>query len=464
VKKVSRVNLPNLILLLVALFSFCFWIWEREFAHKQEPIAKPIVVLKTQVAAPLETPKEPFSSQEMVVYQHILVSYSTGNFLGAQNQVQQALLVAGYSDNFRSWLTHQLPVLMTSVGWMKIRTQDCDEAVKIFYKVLALMPVPEAQKGLGYCLRIAKSWPEAAGYLASYIMAKSSDVEGRLIYADTLESLGRFDDAVTILEGAVVLDGLDASVKTMANERLASMRAKSKSSARQKTERSDHFFVTYREDDHEAILQDVLDILENGVEEYSELLGMAPPNLPIEVILYRKEDFIEVFAGGPAWAEGLFDGRLRVPVSSDMLRDVKGRLETVLRHELAHAMLSFRSGGRAWPTWFDEGLAQYLSCRKRPCGRFEFPATPGIMSTKEVLTQPFIVLDSIEAGRAYLHSLYFVRALVRAKGEPILDFISNKVPAAGALTSDFIAESSGWDSYAGMYSDVFLWWGKREAL
>lgn len=144
------------------------------------------------------------------------------------------------------------------------------------------------------------------------------------------------------------------------------MKAKAKSGAGQKTERSEHFFVSYREDDHDAILRSVLEILEAGLAEYSELLGIAPPSTAIEVILYRKEEFLDVIPGGPGWAEGVFDGRMRVPVARDMLVDVNGRLATVLRHELSHAMMSFRSGARAWPTWFDEGLAQYLACRGRP--------------------------------------------------------------------------------------------------
>jgi tetratricopeptide (TPR) repeat protein len=462
VTKTPTTNLINLTLLSVAFLGLATWIWELEFSTKSSSISTPVVVLSAQVPAPLELPKDPFSQQEMAVYQNILVAFSTGDFAGAQKQIEQALTITTYAENFRVWLAAQLPLIMTSVGWMKIKTQDCDVAVKIFYRVLALAPVPEAQKGLGYCLRVTKSWPEAAGYLTLYIMAKPGDVEGRLIYADTLESLGRFDDAVAILEGANVLQGPDEATKVIVNERLTSMRAKLKSNVQQKTERSEHFFVSYREQDHETILQEVLEILENAVDEYSELLGIAPPTMPIEVILYRKEDFIEVFAGGPAWAEGLFDGRLRVPVSADMLLDVKGKLGTILRHELSHAMLMFRSTGRTWPTWFDEGVAQYLSCRKRACDHFEFSATPGTFNSIDVLTHPFVSLDAIEASRAYLQSLYFTRALIRSKGEPILDFISSKIPAAGPLTSDFIAINSGWDSFADMYSDVKGWWDGRE--
>lgn len=459
-KKNAPTNALNVALLLVAFVGIAAWIWQQNFAAKVFSSPKPAVI--SPAAIPLELPKEPFSPDEMAVYQSILVSSSTGDFVGTQKKIERQLTITTNSVPFLEWLTAQLPLALTSVAWLKIKTQDCDDAVKIFYRVLSLAAIPEAQKGLGHCLRITKNWPEAAGYLTLYILAKPEDVEGRLIYADTLESLGRYDEAVATLEGALAKAGIEQETNDVITERLNTMRAKSKTSLRQKTERSEHFFVSYREQEHEGILQEVLDILEEAVEEYSELLGIATPGVPIEVILYRKEDFMEVFSGGPAWVEGLFDGRLRVPVSAEMLGDVKGKLGTILRHELSHAMLSQRSSGRSWPIWFDEGLAQYLSCRKRACDGFTFSATPGQYSPITVLTQPFVTLDTIEARRAYLHSLYMLRSLVRSKGEPIIDFISSKIPTTGPLTSDFIAINAGWDSFSDMHADVLSWWNKRE--
>lgn len=453
------VSLANVFLLLVALLGTVGWIWDREQARQVQ--AKKKIIPKVEQPV-LEQPKEPFADAEMAVYRKILVSYSTGGFATATAEVQQVLAASNTTEAFREWLTRQLPILMTSQGWMKIKTQDCDEAIKIFYRVLGLSLVPEAQKGLGYCLRVTQNWPEAASYLATYVLARPTDVEGRLVYADTLESLGRYDDAVTILEAAANQEGLDPDTLKMAQDRLAGMRAKAKSGAGQKTERSEHFFVSYREDDHDGILRQVLEILESSLNEYSEVLGIAPPGSPIEVILYRKEEFLEVIPGGPGWAEGVFDGRMRVPVSRDMLTDVDGRLAIILRHELSHAVISRRANGRAWPTWFDEGLAQYLACRKRPCEQFRFPATPGIFSASEILSKPFVGLDSVEAGRAYLHSLYLTHAMVRSKGESVLDFISSRVPPTGTLTSDFVAEVAGWGSFADMWQETSLRWAKRE--
>ena len=424
----------------------------------------------TQVTQPkltdfpqLEPPQEPFSESEMALYRQIILNYSTGDFVAAVKTVDRLLQDKLTSAAFKQWLVRQQPVLLTNLGWIKIKTQDCDEAVKIFYRALASTQVPEAQKGLGYCLRVVKNWPEAASYLALYVLSKPSDIEGRLMYADTLESLGRFDEAVTILEGAAVLSNVDAGLLGMAKERLTAMRAKAKSGAGQKTERSENFFVSYHEESHDVILRRVLDILEAGVTEFSSLLGVTPPVNPIEVILYRKEDFFDVIPGGPGWAEGVFDGRMRVPVSMEMLYDVEGRLAIILRHELSHAILSNRAGGRAWPTWFDEGLAQYLACRSRPCETFRFPAKLSEFSPVNRLTNPFVTLDDVHAGSAYLHSLYLVQGLIRQKGEGALDFISNRLPSSGPISSDFIAESSGWSSFDEMWTETAKRWQQRLA-
>ena len=141
-----------------------------------------------------------------------------------------------------------------------------------------------------------------------------------------------------------------------------------------------------------------------------------------------------------------------------LFRSIEGRLAVVLRHELSHAVLSNRSGGRSWPTWFDEGLAQYLACRARACDGFLFPAKTSEFTAIEKLIRPFVTLDDVQAGCAYLHSLYLVRGIIRSKGEEALDFISSRLPPAGAISSDFVAESAGWTSFEELWKDESLRW------
>ncbi len=454
-----RFSYVNALLLGVVISGGVFYFIDQTNKVEVAASAKLAGEIKKPQPPPLETPKDPFSDAEMPAYRRLFAAYATGDFGGALAMAERLLELPETSVGFRAWLNRQRPVLMTLHGWTKVKLQDCDGATRLFYKALALDQVAEAQKGLGFCLRASKNWPEAASYLATYVLAVPGDIEGRLIYADTLESLGRYTDAVTVLEGVTPKDEQDPSVVELAKQRLQAMRAKAKSGASQRTERSEHFFVSYREDDHGGVLRSVLEILEATILEYSELLGIAAPLTPIEVILYRKEDFRDVIPGSPGWAEGVFDGRMRIPVGPGMTEQIDGRLTTVLRHELSHAMLAHRSSGRSWPVWFDEGVAQYLACRQRSCDGFRFPPTRGQMTSVDVLNQPFVTIDSqIEVARAYMHSLYLVRVIARKKGESAFADIAARMPGVGILTSDFIAEVSGWDSFAGLWQEAGAWW------
>ena len=105
--------------------------------------------------------------------------------------------------------------------------------------------------------------------------------------------------------------------------------------------------------------------LEPGVESarraalervYAELvqdLGSAPPR-KVEVVVYAEKDW-RLATQAPDWSGGLYDGRVRVPAQG--LTGMTPNLVSVLKHEMTHAFVAARAGGRA-PVWLHEGLAQ----------------------------------------------------------------------------------------------------------
>ena len=149
--------------------------------------------------------------------------------------------------------------------------------------------------------------------------------------------------------------------------------------------------------------------------------------------------------GGPEWAEGLFDGRLRIPIRQDALtaKDFGGSLPIVLRHELVHALLAQLSDHRSLPPWFDEGLAQRLSCAGQPCASFAFEGKPGGFLAEQVFQTSYISLSAINAGRAYRQSLYLVRVLEKRGGEDALRRIVGSITASSDLTSDGLLKAVG---------------------
>jgi len=97
----------------------------------------------------------------------------------------------------------------------------------------------------------------------------------------------------------------------------------------------------------------LLSALERAYADLVRDFGSGPVE-KVVVVVYAERDFLAV-THAPSWANGLFDGRVRVPARG--ITGVTPELLSVLRHEMTHSFVHFRARGRA-PTWLHEGLAQ----------------------------------------------------------------------------------------------------------
>jgi tetratricopeptide (TPR) repeat protein len=464
-------NIAVTLILLICL-GFGYYDYSRPKTEVLQAVPK---VIPMQVAPP-ETSLNP---DEELIVQKIKLAFNTAQFEVCSQIIAEALKRPSNSVPFDGWLRKQMPVALTAMAWMKIQEFDCDGALKILYRSLQWDRSLEAQKALGYCLIQRKSWPEAASFLTTYVLGRPSDTEGRSLLADALESLGRFDEATTQLEAmctvnqntnrsSAVNDTVNRSEKDIlqgqeaCQKRLLAMKAKSLEGVKQRSEWSKHFYVSYRGEEHDDLIPWVFEVLETSLEELRDQLGLVREVEAIEVILYRAEDFHEMIPGGPAWSEGVFDGRIRVPVRMPITAEGRELIKTILIHELTHALLAHRSDGRAWPTWFNEGLAQYLSCRGRPCGTFSFGVSPGHMLSHELLDAPFLTLESIQAGMAYRQSLFLVHSLLlRQTQDQSVSALFSGVPAKGTIASDDIVKGLGASNFAAYLEMVRPQWDRR---
>lgn len=371
--------------------------------------------------------------------------YATGDLVGALRLADEASADTSLGAGFQQWLHEQMPQLLVGAGWALLRTGNCDEALPLLQRGHALKPGKDSTKGLGLCSYKLRLMDHAQTHLENYLQEQPDDQQIRMIYSDTLESAGHFDEALAVLEklqGELCgtpdehKPGSDQGSCTHLRDRLQGMRAKHAHAKVQQLEVSENFRLSYRSGEHDDYVTTTMSELESALEEYREHWGMRQPAAPIEVALYSQGEFKNVVAGGPEWAEGIFDGRIRVPIrASAPSAHSLAILRLVLRHELVHALLAGMSDHRRLPSWFEEGLAQKLSCRPH-CGAFGFGASRGNLLPEGDFAAPYISLNSVKAGRAYRQSLYLVETLVLRKGEEGLRRLIFNIKPNSEISSD----------------------------
>jgi tetratricopeptide (TPR) repeat protein len=177
----------------------------------------------------------------------------------------------------------------------------------------------------------------------------------------------------------------------------------------------------------------VLEALGAAHEEYRERLGFAPDD-PMTVTLETEAEFHD--ARAPTWAEGLNDGSIRVPVRG--MEQLTPRLHAVLRHELAHTFLAWRTRGNC-PTWLHEGVAQWLeggdpTREDAALARLVRQGRPRSLLSLE---GPFQGASASEAALLYAESLSGVAHILRLRGQPglqrLLAALADGVPSEEAL-------------------------------
>ena len=352
-------------------------LWQKIFSSdgQVEPVVDESVDFepaKTATTAPaaLDFDTDGITGSELSQRQAILDLYAKEQFTAAYQLLESELADQQQDSAYRRWLERQIPVLLTSIGWQYASANQCDEAMAYFEKALSHRQEPFAIKGTGFCYYQRKDFWQAEPFLNRYVSLRGSlEYDSAVILADTLESLQQYGKARDVLKKAVAQGGFAATEAKNLAARLRAMEAKVREFDNQAVISTDLISLSYRSYEHEDLANWVLTVLEEAMDELAIDLGLPRPGSPLEVLLYPVKTFRAV-AHGPTWASGLYDGRLRIPVSDRRDASYLTHLKQTLRHELVHGVLSEATAGRSLPTWFHEGLATVMECpgkcSKRP--------------------------------------------------------------------------------------------------
>jgi tetratricopeptide (TPR) repeat protein len=238
---------------------------------------------------------------------------------------------------------------------------------------------------------------------------------------------GRIRDAVATYEAALKSAPSDARLK----DKIPQWSAEANAESRFAETRGVHFRVLFEGPVDQALARRAVDILEEAYLRIGDVLRFYPPQ-SVDVVLYTSQQFRDI-TRGPAWASGVYDGRIRVPVKGAL--DQVSDLERVLAHEYVHAIVATLAG-RGVPAWVNEGLAVALE----PGGLAAAERVLAAARSRPTLAQlhdGFGRLPDAQAQLAYAESAAAARAMLDLRGPSAVVMLLRDLGAGAVFVTAF---------------------------
>lgn len=380
----------------------------------------------------------------------VWTAYQLGDYLRALQSAKKLLESGELEGSNRNWIQRQIPIISVTLAWQYIQTSRCQEAMQILdglispnlgnQQSISVETKLIAEKGAAICFFKAHRYVEAEQFARNFARQHPGDADIVYVLSQSLEANLKFDEARALVQSFLnARPDLEESEREQWQARLQSLQAKKTEAATQSELVSQHVQLFFRSDQHGNFADQAIEILESSIEEFHAFFGLPIPNERLRVHLYTPNSFHSI-AHGPTWAQGIYDGHIRIPIQSRHSDDGE-EFSRVLRHELVHALLSFAGQKRNIPSWFNEGLAIFLECRQG-CRDIQKPNLyeSRFLSLQE-FEESFLTLSQRQAQLAYNQSLYLIQSLVEKHGIHVIHSLMENLPEAGPLNSNTILQS-----------------------
>lgn len=293
------------------------------------------------------------------------------------------------------------------VGWAAINAGHAAEAAAAFDEALRKSPTnPSLLLGAGVAAHLRGRPDDARRWLGDALRQDPTLTSASLLLGEILYRTNDLAGAISVYEQALA----NAPQHAQLAKKLEAWRAESDLHGRFGQRLGDHFTVLFEGPAEAQLAEKAVAILEGAYWRIGTALNSYPVDV-ITVVLYTREQFRDI-TQSPAWAGGLFDGRIRLPVQGALRNPVE--FERVLTHEFTHALI--RSvAPRNVPQWLNEGLAvtfEGSDGAQREARLRAAKTRPSLPS----LEGSFASLDRTGAVLAYAQSAAAVQAMLDLGG------------------------------------------------